>query len=284
MHNIVRISLLALAVSLTLPAAGDPADPQTFLAKLPAPPKDYAAAKSRCANPKEPKQYLSADPQSKALADEMEKQTKEWETAYTKSMQANAPQNIAAAQAAAMDPRQVMAMAQMQQAMMNKQLPPDPAVLADQLFQTSSTLNALQANEQEQQKSSQGWLGKYNACGSLPIGAAGCQKMVEGKADAEAADIGKKRGPMLEKYYSDLGANWPKYKDGVQKYLDAITLSVPPGADPNAYQVKILLNNNLAQRLEAVHTAAERSGEAICPAFLYEAEQPYGGICTGEGC
>lgn len=286
MKSAMRMLLMATAACLALPASGDPADPQTFLAKLPTPPADYAAAKSRCADAKQPGQYLSQDPQSEALAEDIDKQTKDWETAYTKSMQANAMQNIAAAQAAAADPRQMMAMAQMQQAAMNRQLPPDPSVLADQLFRPSydATLSALQANEQDQAKSGQGWLGKYNACGSLPIGAESCQKMVQGKANAEAADIGKQRGPLLEKYFSGLKQNWSAYRDGVQKYLDAIKLAPPDGADPNGYQVRILLNNNLAQRLDAVHTAAQRSARAICPDFLLEAEQQYGGLCTGEGC
>ena len=282
----VHALLLVLSCCLVLPASGEPADPQSFLGKLPAPPKDFAAAKTRCANPKQPGQYLSKDPQSQALADDLDKQTKDWETAYTKSMQANAAQNIAAAQAAAADPRQIMAMAQLQQATMNRQLPPNPAVLADQLFQPSygATESALQANEQDETKSGQGWQGKYNACGNLPVGAGSCQKMVEGKASAEAAEIGKKRPAMLDKYYSDLDQHWAQYRDGVQKYLDAVKLSVPEGVDPNGYQVKILVNNNLAQRLDAVHTAAQRSAEAICPGFLHEVEQRYGGVCSGEGC
>ncbi|HEY1992027.1 MAG TPA: hypothetical protein VGH71_06155, partial [Gammaproteobacteria bacterium] len=244
------------------------------------------AAKRRCADPKQQGQYLSKDPQSQALADDLDQQTKDWETAYTKSMQANAMQNIGAAQAAAADPRQIMAMAQMQQASMNRQLPPNPAVLADQLFQPpyDATLSALQANAQDETKSGQGWQAKYNACGNLPVGAGSCQKLVEGKANAEAADIGKQRPALLEKYYSDLNRNWSQYRDGVQKYLDAIKINVPQGVDPNGYQVKILLNNNLAQRLDAVHTAAQRSAAAICPGFLYEAEQQYGGVCGGEGC
>ena len=281
------LPLLALGLlCAAAPAWGGPPDPQAFMAKLVPPPKDYAEAKTRCANPKEKNSYLSRDPQDQALADDVDKQTKTWETAYTADMKAHVAQNMAASQAAAMDPKQMMAMAQMQQAMVGRQMPPDPAALADQLLRplNDSTLSALQANEQDQTKSGQSWLTKYNACGSLPIGAGGCQKMVEGKANAEAADIGKKRGPIMEKYYSDLAVNWAKYRDGVQKYLDAVTLKVPDGADPNGYQVKILLNNNVAQRLAAVGTAAQNSAEAICPGFLYEAGQQYGGLCTGEGC
>ena len=286
MKSCVHVLLLTVAGLAAVPAWADPPDPQAFMAKLVAPPKDYAEAKTRCANPKDKSTYLSRDPQDQALADDVDKQTKTWETAYTADMKAHLTQNMAASQAAAMDPRQMMAMAQMQQAMVGRQLPPDPAALASQLLQplNDSTLSALQANEQDQAKSGQGWLSKYSACGSLPIGASGCQKMVAGKANAEAGDIGKKRGPIMEKYYSDLGANWAKYRDGVQKYLDAVKLSVPEGVDPNGYQVKILLNNNVAQRLAAVGSAAQRSAEAICPGFLYEAEQQYGGLCTGEGC
>jgi hypothetical protein len=286
MKSCVRVLLLTVAGLVAVPAWADPPDPQAFVAKLVAPPKDYAEAKARCANPKEKGTYLSKDPQDQALADDIDKQTKTWETAYTADMKAHMAQNIAASQAAARDPRQMMAMAQMEQAMSSSTRPPDPAALAGQLLQPSydATLSALQANEQDQSKSGQNWLAKYNACGSLPAGAGSCQKMVESKANAEAADIGKKRGPLMEKYYSDLGANWSKYKDGVQKYLDAIKLTVPEGADPDGYQVKILLNNNVAQRLAAVGTTAQRSAEAICPGFLYEAEQQYGGLCTGERC
>ena len=282
----VRILLLTVAGLAAVPAWADPPDPQGFMARLVAPPKDYAEAKTRCANPKDKNTYLSRDPQDQALADDVDKQTKAWETDYTADMKAHMAQNMAASQAAAMDPRQMMAMAQMQQAMVGRQLPPDPAALANQLLQPlhDSTLSALQANEQDQAKSGEGWLSKYNACGSLPIGASGCQKMVQGKANAEAADIGKQRGPIMEKYYSDLAANWAKYRDGVQQYLDAVTLKAPDGTDPNGYQVKILLNNNVAQRLAAVGAAAQHSAEAGCPGFLYEAEQQYGGLCTGEGC
>lgn len=284
MKTCVRVLPLVLLCCASVPAWGDPPDPEVLLGKLSAPPKSYADAKARCANPKDKSTYLSSDPQNQALADEIEKQTKAWETAYSNDMKSHMAQNMAASQASAMDPRQMMAMAQMQQAMSNTQLPPDPAALAEQLFQGPATLSAIQANEQEQQKSSQDWQGKYQACAKLPIGADSCQKVVAGKANTEAADIGKRRGPLLEKYYSGLAANWPNFRDGVQKYLDAITLAVPAGVDPKGYQVGILLNTNLDRRLQVVHDAAARGGEAICPNFLYEAEQQYGGICMGEGC
>lgn len=286
MKTCACILLFSLAATVSLSAWSDPPDPQTFMAKLVAPPKDYAEAKTRCANPKDKNMYLSRDPQDQALADDVDNQTKAWETAYGNDMKAHMAQNIAASQAAAMDPRQMMAMAQMQQSMTSKQLPPDPAALAAQLLKPSydATQGALQVNEQDQAKSGQDWLSKYSDCASLPIGASGCQKMVERKANAESADIGKQRGPIMEKYYSDLNGNWVKYRDGVQKYLDAVKLNVPEGADPNGFQVKNLLNNNVAQRLAAVGAAAQHSAEAICPGFLYEAEQQYGGLCTGEGC
>ncbi|HEY3644030.1 MAG TPA: hypothetical protein VGM16_01720 [Gammaproteobacteria bacterium] len=286
MKTCVRILLLALGLGLSLSGWGDTSDPKALVAKLPTPPKDYAAAKRTCADPKNPGGYLSRDAQSQSLADDMEKQVKDHDEQMNKQVQANMAQNMAAAQAAARDPRQMMAIAQWQQAAMSQQLPPDPGALANQLFQASytETESAIQANAQEQSKSSQDWQDKYSDCGKLPVGTGACEKAVAGKADAEAADIGKKRGPVMAKYYTDLNADWPKFKDGVQKYLDAVTLTAPAGVDPNGYQIKIMLATNQDQRMKAVQTAAEEAGKAICPGFLKEAETQYGRICQGEGC
>ncbi|MGE5624185.1 MAG: hypothetical protein ACM3ZT_01400 [Bacillota bacterium] len=284
MKNRVRVFLLAGLAAACLPAWSftDAPDPVPLLNKLPAPPKSFAEAQARCANPKEKGEYIP-DPQSQALADEVSKDLKSFED--TLNQQAKA--NVAQAQAAAFDPQQGMALAQAMQAQTSNTMPPNADQLTAQILAPVSKAaeDSIQSNTKQEADNGQSWQKKYDACGHLPgFLATGCQKPLISKANSDSDGYIKQRHGIMDKYYSDLNAAWPQYVGGLHKFLDAQQFQMPQGVDPKGYQMQLLKATNQDQRLKTVQVAAHDAAEAICPHFMYEVDQRYGGICEGEGC
>ena len=289
MNQRIRVLLLIGLAVACLPAWGfpDAPDPVPLLAKLPAPPKDFAAAKARCADPKSGKNNESdvtyiGDPQSQALEDEVAKDRKSFADAMSQQARANMAQAMAP-----VDPRQSVALAQAMQSLQNTKMPPNPVELSDQLLTPlyQNTEKALQDNEKQESDGARSWQTKYEACDKLPgFLAKGCQKPIMAKANSESDGYVKQRQAIMDKYYTDLNTAWSQYADGAHKFLDAQQFQVPQGTDPKFYQFQLLKATNQDERLNTVEQTAHGGVSAFCPGFMGEADRRYGGICEGEGC
>ena len=279
----IRILLLALITVFALPAwsFADEPDPDTLLDKLPAPPKSYAEAQKRCADPRNQGTY-AGDPQSQAMSDQLGQEMKSSEDKLNQDAKAH----ISQLQATALDPRQSAMVAQLLQQQMGKPQPPNPDQLADQWLAppAKTAEDGIQASVKQESDGAKGWQSKYEDCGHLPFGASACEKVVVSKANADSDNYIQQRPAVVDKYYLDLGTAWPQYLDGVHKYVDGIAMMLPQGVDPNNYQVLIMMRANQGQRLKAVQAAIAQGNTAFCPEFLNDVGKRYGGVCEGEGC
>lgn len=292
MQAIVRVllmSALALATGPVFSAA--PPDPDALVDRMPAPPKSYAEAEKRCGKVsgqgKTSYVTFENDPDMQKLLDEVKKDVDGMADQQKQFMQAN----MMKLQTTSMDPNTIQNQAQMTAAMFaanqkNQTTQPDQLATQhlDPIHQTA--WNDLNGVDKRAVDSGNSWQSKYSDCGKLPsFMETGCEKTVQHKAQSDADDYAKKRTPIVDKYFTDLGPAWTQYVADVHKSLANVKLVVPANVDPNDLHTQIFIMVNQGQRLQMAQSAIEKASNAECPNdLLSDMQKDYGGVCAGEGC